>query len=359
MRGRLLLGCAAVALLCLSLSSPVAADTNQTVRIAKISIPGVPLTSFDISWTDPTTSKYFLADRSNKSVDIVDMRSNEVIGQVGGFIGFTGNNDTSGPDGVVTTSHDELWAGDGDSTVKVIDLRGPSIVAVISTGGKKRADEMIQDGVDNLVAVANNADDPPFLSIISVGTRSVTHKILFPDATDGIEQPAFDPATDLFYLAVPATEAHPGGEIAVIDPHTGTVMNRFVLPACVPHGLVLGPGHNMLAGCNGSVHTVVFDDTTGAITGDFPQTGGGADEVWYNPSNGTYYTAANVLQRLGVIDANRPVFVQNVQAGVNSHSVAADSVSNHIFVPISAPDPSCPRGCIAVYAPVPGSVTSP
>jgi DNA-binding beta-propeller fold protein YncE len=357
MMGRFVLRLAAVVLLGAStaVSSPAMADMSQTVRIAKIQIPGKPLTSFDISWTDPTTGKYFLADRSNQAVDIFDMRTNQFITRVGGFVGFTGNNDTSGPDGVLTTSHTELWVGDGDSTIKVIDLRGPSVVAVISTGGQKRADEMIQDGVDNLVAVANNADDPPFLSIVSVPTRTVTAKITFPEATDGIEQAAFDPSTDMFYLAVPSTRAHPGGEIAVIDPHAGTVVNRFVLSACVPHGLALGPGHNMIAGCNGNVHTVVFDDTTGAIVGDFPQTGGGADEVWYNPNNGTYYTAANLSQRLGVIDANFNVWVQNAQTGGNAHSVAADPVSNHVFVPISAPDPACPHGCIAVFAPLGGT----
>ena len=28
--------------------------------------------SFDISWVDPVLNKYFLADRSNKSIDILD-----------------------------------------------------------------------------------------------------------------------------------------------------------------------------------------------------------------------------------------------------------------------------------------------
>ena len=29
--------------------------------------------SFDISWVDPVLNKYFLADRSNKTVDILDL----------------------------------------------------------------------------------------------------------------------------------------------------------------------------------------------------------------------------------------------------------------------------------------------
>jgi len=32
--------------------------------------------------------------------------------------------------------------------------------------------------------------------------------------------------------------------------------------------------------------------------------------------------------------------------------VAADLASNHVFVPITGPDPACPNGCIAVYSSV-------
>ena len=54
------------------------------------------------------------------------------------------NNNLSGPDGVV--SHGRwLYAGDGDSTLKVIDLEAPQANAlkqVIPTGGTTRVDEM-------------------------------------------------------------------------------------------------------------------------------------------------------------------------------------------------------------------------
>src|SRR5207248_2991862 len=149
-------------------------------RLAKIDVPGRPLRAFDISWVDSASAHYYLADRSNGSIDVVDTQSNTVTSQIGGFVGATGKNDTSGPDGVVTTfSNRELWAGDGDSTVKVVDLTTNSIVATISTGGKFRADEMAYDPKDNVILVANNADEPPFGTLISVGTRTVLKKITF------------------------------------------------------------------------------------------------------------------------------------------------------------------------------------
>ena len=71
--------------------------------------------SFDISWVDQGTHTYYLADRSNRVVDIVDTKTNTFLGQLAAtppFAGFTpcvgpghGANDCAGPNGVVTGGH--------------------------------------------------------------------------------------------------------------------------------------------------------------------------------------------------------------------------------------------------------------
>src|SRR5215831_2795373 len=62
-----------------------------------------PLTSFDISFVDPVIGLYALGDRTNNAVDLVDTHSNTFLSYCGHgkFRGFTGSNDTSGPDGVL------------------------------------------------------------------------------------------------------------------------------------------------------------------------------------------------------------------------------------------------------------------
>ena len=333
-----------------STSSTSTTVANPVVKIAKIPIPGKPLKAFDISWVDPTAAKLYLADRSNAAVDVFDVTTNANVAQIGGFVGATGNNDTSGPDGiVVTVSGRELWAGDGDSTAKVVDLAAGKVVASISTGGKARADELAYDPQHGLILIANDADDPPFLTFINVAARSVVAKIDMPEATDGLEQPFYDAQTGMFYQAVPATTTNEGGEIAVLDPVKMSIVNRYPLNNCNPAGLVGGPAgtNQLLAGCAKS-HILIIDKTTGKTMADVTQTGG-PDEVWFNSGDNRYYLGESRAQNLGVIDASTMTFVQNVQSGVGAHSVAADSVSNHIFVPIAAPDPACPNGCIAVY----------
>jgi DNA-binding beta-propeller fold protein YncE len=298
------------------------------------------------------TGRYYLADRSNGAIDVVDITTNKVTSQISGFVGFRGSNSTSGPDGVVVTAAGkELWAGDGDSTVKVVDLTAGKIAASISTGGKKRTDELAYDPKDQLILIANNADDPAFASFISTTSRQVLGKINYPDATDGVEQPWYDSATGMFYLAVPGTKQNEGGQIDVIDPMKMTVTNSYLMKECTPHGLTTGPGKQLLAGCNAPNHAVILDKTNGSVLADVTQAHGVYDEVWFNWGDSKYYLAT-ADQTLSIIDAMTMTLVGERQAGVNSHSVAADSVTNHVFVPVASPDPSCPSGCIAVFASV-------
>src|SRR5256712_7135366 len=221
---------AAVVILAGSSGTPAFADNTAATyhQIALITVPGSPLTSFDISFVERSSQTYYLADRSNKAIDIFDAASNTYETRVSGFVGFTGNNDTSGPDGVVVVhDRDELWAGDGNSTVKVIDLRTNTIVKSISTGGTARADELAYDQKDKLILIANDAGTPPFATLIDGKSRPVAAKNPFDDATNGVEQPVWDPQTQLFYMSVPQTIADTGGPVAVIGPPTQSRVSLF------------------------------------------------------------------------------------------------------------------------------------
>jgi hypothetical protein len=116
---------AAGALLLVGNAASAAQDEIYTARTA-ITLPGTDkVTSFDISFVDPVIGLYLLADRTNKVVDVIDTTTNTVLVQLGAtppFAGATPSNDNAGPDGVITVNHREVWAGDGPSQVKVIDL---------------------------------------------------------------------------------------------------------------------------------------------------------------------------------------------------------------------------------------------
>src|SRR2546421_4242485 len=90
---------------------------------------GNHLVSFDISFVDPSTQLYYLADRSDKAVNVVDAKRNVFVKQInkGGFAGPSTSNDTAGPNGVVVSGH-WLFVTDANSRAVTIDLRTDKIV---------------------------------------------------------------------------------------------------------------------------------------------------------------------------------------------------------------------------------------
>src|SRR6185503_14882085 len=55
--------------------------------VGVIPVPGNPVVSADISWTDPVTERYYFADRSNSGVDIIDAEEDVFVGRVTGMAG--------------------------------------------------------------------------------------------------------------------------------------------------------------------------------------------------------------------------------------------------------------------------------
>src|SRR5947207_5856301 len=76
--------------------------SGKLKQIGTIANPAGPIDEFDIGFVDQRSQRYYLADRSNKSVDIFDAKTDKFIGSVGGFVGVAmkngkPNNDVSGP----------------------------------------------------------------------------------------------------------------------------------------------------------------------------------------------------------------------------------------------------------------------
>ena len=161
--------------------------TPQTTCLTAIQIPGNALRSFDISWVAPGRAEYYLGDRSNAGIDVIDTQNAQCSNELSrrgvqpgsapranlsvSYSPASGavNNNISGPDGV-TRMASWLYAGDGDSTLKVIDLNiaEPNpIVQSIPTGGTTRVDEMALTTDGTLLIAANNAEDPPFSTLFT------------------------------------------------------------------------------------------------------------------------------------------------------------------------------------------------
>lgn len=372
---------AAVVPALLGVAGAASPAVNQYTLLTTIPVPqsgdgscasrATSLGAFDISFTDARDSLYLLADRTNCGLDVFDTSTNAFLFRVGGFAGNTGNFNTSGPDGVLTVNDRFAYAGDGNSTVKIIDLLSQSIVDTVGTGGANRADEMVYDPRDNLVMVANDAESPsPFVSFISTiadntGHHNVVGKIVLPDATGGLEQSVWSRKTGLIYLSVPTVGALTTGEIAVINPRSRTIVGAFPVN-CQPAGLAIGPNLDAIVGCgdNGTGSgtnkgVLIISLTNGSrVAGPFSGING-VDEVWFNRTTKQYFAASgnstfnngNSNPVLGVIDATNNTQFQTVSTTNGDHSVAVDPVRAHVFLPDTSTPPSGTPGCgcIQVY----------
>jgi YVTN family beta-propeller protein len=345
-----------------------AANAAELRQIGTISIPGEPLNSFDISYIDQATGLYYLADRSNKGIDIVDTKKGTYVGRVGGMVGpimkkdgTCCNNDKSGPNGVLVAGK-EIWVGDGDSTVKVIDAKTLKITDTIKTGGEARADELGYDPKDGIIAIANNADEPPFLTFISTKPgHKILGKLVMEHFTDGMEQTAYNPADGLFYTDVPELDKDKTkGALMVTDPKTAKVVKMIPVANCIPHGIAFGPGGNVFLGCNAGparlglpAKQVVIDTKTGQVVADINGVGG-SDESSVNNKAGQYYGALNGNPDgpiLVVVDTHTNALLQKIPTGPGAHSVAASEANGRVYVPIAVEAGPLKGGCgcIAVY----------
>ena len=162
------------------------------------------------------------------------------------------------------------------------------------------------------------------------------------------------------------------GSVDVIDPlhpvtvggitkYVPVVINSFPIYNCMPTNLNVGPGTDVLVGCADhdgrafAPNTVIINGTTGAVVSTINNVGF-VDETWYNPGDNRYYLGAASMPSgpvLGVIDAGSRQWLENVPTNGNAHSVAADPINNHIFVPLASGGSNCQSvaadGCVGVY----------
>lgn len=343
---------------------------TQPKLLMNIAVPNAssPPFSFDIGYVE--AGKYFLTDRNNKAVDVVDTKSNTLIAQIPGpFIGAGATTNESGPDGIVgITGTNTIYVGDVDS-VKVIDTAAQKTVntIVISNSGS-RVDEGCYDPDDHLVMYASPGDSPPFVTFISTLTQTPVAKLPF-NGTSGLEACTYDSASKSFLINNDGTSANPDGELDVITASSAvaaspSVSKSFPLGKCGPTGIVLGPNNDVLVGCDppagDPLITLILDRTSGAIHASVPF--GGVDQVNYDPASNRYFlparhyvsggtaAASGFDPQMGIIDGASRQLIFTIPVGTGAHSVAIDSTLGQVYVPFQAGSGGFPNGGISVFS---------
>ena len=372
--------------------------SGQKIRlVADVALPGITSsTNFSFDLGVVANGKYYVTDRNNKAVDVIDVSqllASQITGT--GANAFTGckpnancngaNNGISGPDGLdAIPGTNFLFVGDVNN-VRVIDTATNTVVKSITVGTTgTRADEGCFDPDHRIYMISSPDADLPFASFINADTQTVLATVNWTD-TDGVtpaggnEQCRYDSGTKSFIVNNDATLANPHGEVNVIPAIAitslapGATVNIFSLPGvkrfplgnCDPTGLALGPGTDMLVECRpgtagAPLVAKIMNRTNGAVLTTLPA--GGGDQSVYDARTNKYYVAGSRWHASGlndqgggcsatnlcnptmfVIDAMSNTLFLQAPIGNNAHSVAVDPVSGNVFVPYSGP--TAPSGC--------------
>jgi hypothetical protein len=326
-------------------------------QLTTISIPG-GLPGFDISWVDSKSGRYYLANRGSAtatppvspSISVIDTERDEFLYAIplsnapNGVVAIHRTGNGVGEPGPGTLVVGTTPKPSETSEVVFIDLGHPFAPPLtVSTGGNHRADELAYDTRDHIILIANDQDVPaPFVTFISTeNSPHVIGKIVYdgtlgnPKSTGGIEQPVWDKRTKRFYLAIPSTAANAKGEVDEINPATMKITRVFPT-TCSPAGLALIPAQHLMTSCGD-----VLDIATGAVVHTVPGLPV-VDEIWYNSGDERVYFGG--LFSVPVVSGVSPYDVIGSLPWAGhftppppqfSHSIAADSENNHIFLPVS------------------------
>ena len=328
--------------------------------LTTINIPG-GLTGFDISWVDSEHGRYYLANRGNNATPsvpnilVIDTESDQFVSEIpltnapNGIVAIHRTGNGEGEPGAGTLVAGTTPKAGETSKVFFIDLGHPFAPPfAVDTGGHVgcvpacRADELAYDPRDHIILVANDRDPDLFVTFISTeNPPHVLGKIFYngstpgnPISTGGIEQPVWDKKTRKFYLAIPHTAANANGEVDEIDPIAQKITRIFpssIFCTAGPAGLALIPNQRLMTSCGD-----VLDVATGTVVTHVNGVAG--DEIWFNSGDERVYFGRNPAF---VVDAE--TYQQIVGAGPNgppipagpTHSIAADSENNHIFIPVT------------------------
>lgn len=341
--------------------------------------PYISSTSSDFSWVDSTIHGYYLADRTNAGVDMINTATDHFDGVLPGFAS-SGNQSAAqtkackksvvGPNGVTTINVSgvtQLWASDGVtatvpvSSVKVFTMNSatsgtyaasiPTGVPSMGTTGTCRTDLIAADPIDGMIIAGNNVDIPPYVSIISAKSNpsldAVVGQIKFATGT-GVETSIFDPNNKMFYVNVPSVG------LVEINPRTVMVVHTHSEPFCNGTGLALNPAtQQLLISCDLNPEgSILMNARNGKVITRFPQISG-SDQEWYDPGMNVFFSASaamtsdagfavagyptpeiGVISGGGTLNNPEPRWIGAIAtgSGLNMKAVAVDAKNHRIFV---------------------------
>jgi YVTN family beta-propeller protein len=273
------------------------------------------LPAVDLLTLDSASGRLYVPHGSANTLEIIDVKTAQVIGSVPNLPGIKDTALSSDPNIVFT-------ANGNDGSVSVVDVKQLKVVDNIKMGTS--ADAIDYDPVSGLILVSL---DSKILGVIDEKTRKETGKMTLPGKP---ELRAID-KQGLVFQAINDKD-----EVLLIDPVARSVVKTY--KGCdikSPTGLALDPDQQRLFVANAIPHTanvvsvvdVLVDRCLGTIDVDHSP-----DQAAFNSQLHHLYVANAGSNNVTVIDtvALKPIGVAGT--GKQAATIAADPVTNTVWV---------------------------
>lgn len=324
---RRLVAAIAIALVLAACGDPLVPHVPLT-SLSNIQLPkdtGLP--SFDLLTIDTRVSRLYVAHSSNNAVDVVDLKTNKVIGSIGGLLRVHAIALTSDPNIILTSDP-------GDGSVGVVDVAKLKLIHTIDTG--PQPDAIGYDAADDLVVAVLASSNT--VKLIDPHSYKVTATVALPGSPELMD---VDQAHGSVYLAI-----NDKAEVVVIDVKSAQITTTF--KGCdieIPTGVAYAADQQRLyvasrPGNNRELNVIdtLLDRCLGVVDIGF-----GTDQIAYNSHLHHVYAANGGSKNLSVIDTTSLKPLGVVGTGPIAKSVAVDPTTDRVYVLVGR------AGIIGVY----------
>jgi len=283
--------------------------------------------SFDLLTLDSRVGRLYVSHSSMDAIDIIDVKTNKLLGSVSGLFKVHAVALTADPNIVMTSDP-------ADGMVAVVDVAQRKIVKLIDTG--PQPDAIAYDPLNDLVVVALASSNT--VKLIDPHTYTAVATIDLPGSPELMD---VDPTQGRVFLAINDKD-----EVIVIDVKSRQITTTFKgCDIAIPTGVAYDPDQQRLyiasrPGNNRELNVIdtLLDRCLGVVDIGF-----GTDQLAFNSHNHHVYAANGGSKNLSVVDgaALKPLGV--VGTGPIAKSVAVDPTTDRVYVLVGR------AGIVGVY----------
>jgi hypothetical protein len=289
--------------------------------VRQAAMPALAAATFDGVAADPSGHRLYLADQSNRSVDVVDTSGTSP--RLAAFVDVP-----APPNGLaVAPSLKRLYVGMDGGQVGVIDTEAASqrfmrVVDTITVDSSPNAAADLLDFSPQTKTLYVGTASGGSVVAVDASTDKVTHRY---DVKSPVEQPRFDPADGKLYVTTPGPDA-----LVQLDPASGKVTRTLTQKGCHPSGLAINPSRQLaLVACRGSMAVFNLRSGLDEVTRSVP----GGDIVTYDAAMDRFTVGSSHGPRdssVGVFDGDGR-FVGMVASSPKAHGAVFDDRTGLLY----------------------------